>query len=486
MRYRTKLVLTFLIVALLTNGISLAVMDRLALHYLFDGYRAKMLSIAATLATTVDGDLLKQVHGQSSQTTPEYLQLRDILTRARDANRRPDTRMQRVFTVSRAPSDPKALIVGVDTEESIESRAHPGEVYRTSSTQAANYDKPFVEDRFVRDEFGIFLHSYAPVRDRAGNIVGAIVIAAEESWVDSKMSPILTSSLLSMLLACLLAVPAALYISGRTSRPLHELRDAVGRIGKGDLDTPVPVRSKDEFGAVAEAINTMAAGLRERDRVKTTFAHYVSHQVMDSILKSGGEIKLDGARRRISVLFSDIRGFSTISERLAPEKVVQMLNEYFEAMVEVIFRNGGTLDKFLGDGMMVIFGAPEDDVHQEERAMRTAIEMQEAIGTLADKWASDGIHLRIGIGINSGPAIVGNIGSSRRMEYTAIGDTVNLASRLESATKELGVGILISEYTYNALRGTMPFRQMGSVLVKGRTEPVVTYTPEAVAETVTA
>jgi adenylate cyclase len=359
-------------------------------------------------------------------------------------------------------------------------------VYRTSNASAANYDKPFVEDDFFRDEFGIFLHAYAPVRDHAGNIVGAIVVASSESWVESKMHPILISSLFSMLLACALAIPAALYISGRTSRPLTELRQAVDRIGTGDLETLIPVRSKDEFGAVAEAINSMAAGLRERDRVKTTFAHYVSQQVMDSILKSGEEIKLHGARRRISVLFSDIRGFSTISERLAPEKVVLMLNEYFEAMVEVIFRNGGTLDKFLGDGMMVIFGAPEDDDRQEERALRTAIEMQEAIGALADKWASDGVHLRIGIGINSGPAIVGNIGSSRRMEYTAIGDTVNLASRLESATKDLGVGILISEYTYNALRGTMRFRQMGSVTVKGRTEPVVTYTPEAVAQVVNA
>jgi adenylate cyclase len=366
----------------------------------------------------------------------------------------------------------------VDTEESIELRAHPGEVYRTSSASAANYDKPFVEDGFVRDEFGAFLHSYAPVRDSAGNIVGAIVVGASESWVESKMEPIVRSSLFAMLLASLLAIPAALYISGRASRPLTELREAVDRIGKGDLDTPVPIRSKDEFCAVGEAMNSMLAGLRERDRVKTTFAHYVSQQVMDSILKSGGGVQLHGTRRRISVLFSDIRGFSTISERLPPEKVVLMLNEYFEAMVEVIFRNGGTLDKFLGDGMMVIFGAPEDDEHQEERALRTAIEMQQALVALADRWVSDGVHLRVGIGINSGPAIVGNIGSSRRMEYTAIGDTVNLAARLETATKDLGVGILLSEYTYNALRGTMRFRQMGSVTVKGRTEPVQTYTPE--------
>jgi len=159
--------------------------------------------------------------------------------------------------------------------------------------------------------------------------------------------------------------------------------------------------------------------------------------------------------------------------------VVTLLNDYFEAMVEVIFRHNGTLDKFIGDGIMVIFGAPEDDVYQEEHALRAALEMQRELGKLADKWAPEGIGIRIGIGINSGPAIVGNIGSARRMDYTAIGDTVNLASRLESATKELGVGIVISEYTYNALRGAFRFREMGSIQVRGRTEPVLTYSPES-------
>jgi adenylate cyclase len=158
--------------------------------------------------------------------------------------------------------------------------------------------------------------------------------------------------------------------------------------------------------------------------------------------------------------------------------VVLLLNEYFERMVEVVFRNHGMLDKFIGDGMMVIFGAPEDDPYQEEHALNAAIEMQSELRSLAERWKLEGVNLRIGIGINSGPAIVGNIGSTRRMEYTAIGDTVNLASRLESATKEIGVGILISEYTYNALRGSFRFRNMGSILVKGRAEPVLTYSVE--------
>jgi len=139
----------------------------------------------------------------------------------------------------------------------------------------------------------------------------------------------------------------------------------------------------------------MAAGLGERDRVKTAFARYVSHQVMDSILDSKVD-PLKGDRRRISVLFCDLRGFTTISEGLTPEKVVQLLNEYFECMVEVVFRNHGTLDKFIGDGMMVIFGAPEDDPYQEEHAVKAAIEMQSELRALSVKWKAEGLDLRIG------------------------------------------------------------------------------------------
>jgi adenylate cyclase len=473
-RYRTKLLIVFLAVALVTNGISLVVMDRLALHYLFEGYRAKVLSITASIAVMLDGDLLAQVQSRQDEISAPYLQLRAALQRARDANRRPDTHMQRVFTVSRSGD---ALLVGVDAEESSQSAAHAGEAYRDGVTAPFDVSRVDVGDSLISDEFGTVLRAHAPVRNRAGEIVGAVVVEAPAERVDLKMRPIRISSFFAMLLSVLIAVPAALLVSARASRPLLELNTAVTRIGKGDFDTPLAVTSGDEFGAVALAVNAMAAGLKDRDRVKSTFAHYVSQQVMDSILKSGAELKLSGDRKRITVLFCDIRGFSTISERMRPEKVVAILNEYFETMVEVIFSNHGTLDKFIGDGMMVIFGAPEDDPNQEERAIKTALQMQRDLVRLTKKWETEGVSIRIGVGINSGPAVVGNIGSTRRMDYTAIGDTVNLASRMESATKELGVGVLICEYTYNAVRGLFRFQEMGSIRVKGRTEPVLTFSP---------
>jgi adenylate cyclase len=318
--YRTKLLVVFIAVALITNGISLSAMYWLSSHYLYDGYRAKMLSITATAAAMLDGDELSQIQSRADEATPAYAQLRETLKRVRNANQRSDTFMKRVFTVVKSKEDPNGLTIAVDPEENPSVRGHAGEVYRPGNQQLAGIQQPIVEDDFITDEFGTFLRSWAPVRDHSGHIAGAVIVEAPASWVESRVRPILLSGLFSMLLAALLAVPAALVISHKTSAPLIELQTAVKRIGAGDFDNPLAIRSKDEFGQVAEAVNAMAKGLKERDRVKTTFARYVSHQVMDSILSSDQAVQLSGDRRRITVLFCDIRGFSTMSEKLPPKK----------------------------------------------------------------------------------------------------------------------------------------------------------------------
>jgi len=480
LKFRTKILVTGLTMGLLTNGTSLGLMYHLSRKSLYDGYRAKMLSITASVATMLDGDVFKTIRTRGDENTPQFKEIDRLLRNTRDANRRKDTHMERVFTVRRAEQDPSVLLFVVDAEESLKNAGHAGEVYRGGS--GLNIDQATVEPNYITDEFGSWLRSYAPIRDSAGAVVGGVVVEAPVDWVQGKMWPIAESAMLALSAALGIILIGGFFLSRRVSRPLMQLRAAVESIGQGNFETRLDVSSKDEFGIVARAVNKMADELSERERVKAAFARYVSKQVMNSILDSNADIRLSGDRRRISVLFCDIRGFTSISENLPPEKVVQLLNEYFESMVEVVFRNKGTLDKFIGDGMMVIFGAPDDDPYQEENALKAAVEMQAELRKLADKWRPEGLNLRIGIGINSGPAIVGNIGSSQRMEYTAIGDTVNLASRLESATKELGVGILLSEYTHNAVRGTFRFKNMGAVKVRGRNEPVITYSIEESGE----
>jgi adenylate cyclase len=207
--------------------------------------------------------------------------------------------------------------------------------------------------------------------------------------------------------------------------------------------------------------------------VKKLFGRYVSKDVFDQLMAHPDRAELGGRRRQMSVLFSDIRGFTTITEMGDAEALVAQLNEYFSRMVDIVFRHQGTVDKFVGDMVMALYGAPVEDPDHAEHAVETAIEMVAALGELNRKWAARGMaQLDIGIGINSGDMIAGNIGSSSIMSYTVIGDNVNLGSRLESLNKNYGTRIIISGASRTQLKSDHAIRPLGDVVVKGKTKPV--------------
>lgn len=212
---------------------------------------------------------------------------------------------------------------------------------------------------------------------------------------------------------------------------------------------------------------------REKRKVRKLFSRYVSKDVYAELLAHPERAELGGARRDMSVLFSDIRGFTNVTEQGEPEAIVGQLNEYFAKMVEVVFGYSGTVDKFVGDMVMALFGAPLDDDGHAEHAVKAARQMVEELAVLNRRWASEGRpQLDIGIGINSGEMIAGNIGSSSIMSYTVIGDNVNLGSRLESLNKEYRTRIIISDATRSRLTGSYETRPLGDVIVKGKTRPV--------------
>jgi adenylate cyclase len=222
---------------------------------------------------------------------------------------------------------------------------------------------------------------------------------------------------------------------------------------------------------------------REKRQVKRLFGRYVSRDVFDRLMADPSLARLGGERREMSVLFSDIRGFTSASEKQAPEAVVLQLNEYFSAMVAVLFRHYGTLDKFVGDMVMGLFGAPVADPRHADHAVTTAVEMVETLEALNARWRADGRPtVDIGIGINSGEMIAGNIGSETIMSYTVIGDAVNLGSRLESLNKEYGTHILISQATKDRLTIPVTTRLVGEAHVKGRTQGVVVYEVTKIGE----
>ena len=221
----------------------------------------------------------------------------------------------------------------------------------------------------------------------------------------------------------ILTLGAAAILSHQVTRPLYSLRGSIEAIAKGDFAVHATANSTREFREMAAAINAMAAGLSERDRIKSAFSGYISRQMMEMIVNKGEMPGLKGERRRITVLFSDIRNFTSMAEGMRPEEVVEMLSEFFSRMVDVIVRNHGTIDKFLGDGMMVIFGAPLDDPYQEEHAVAAAVEMQRELEALC----SNGRR-------KAGAASKWVLGSTRAARSSAISDRRSTWNTLRSAT----------------------------------------------------
>ena len=223
---------------------------------------------------------------------------------------------------------------------------------------------------------------------------------------------------------------------------------------------------------------------REKRKMKRLFGQYVSKDVYEQLVANPDLARLGGQRRQMTVLFSDIRGFTTVSEKGQPEEIVQLLNEYFTRMVDIVFKHKGTLDKFVGDMVMALFGAPLDDADHAEHAVDAALEMIAELRRLNERWTAEGRpSLDIGIGVNTGPMIAGNIGSEAIMSYTVIGDAVNLGSRLESLNKEYGTRIIISEATRDSLPPKYAFRPLGDVVVKGKTRPVAIFEVVGLKET---
>lgn len=212
---------------------------------------------------------------------------------------------------------------------------------------------------------------------------------------------------------------------------------------------------------------------KEKKQIKSLMAKYVSKEVMADILNHVDKAQLGGKKSEITVLFADIRGFTSISETLEPEMVSSILSDYFSEMVPIILKHKGMLNKFMGDALLAVFGAPIENPEHSRLAIMCAMEMLEKVKELQKKWNAEGKpKIKIGIGINTGIAFVGNIGSEDRMEYTVIGDTVNIANRLESFNKIYNSSLIISSSTYEKVKDTVDVIKVSSVTIKGRSEPI--------------
>ena len=268
----------------------------------------------------------------------------------------------------------------------------------------------------------------------------------------------------------------AAVLAGGVAKPLARLTTGARRIAEGDYGQRVELNRRDELGELATAFNEMAHGLADRDRVRNLLGKVVSPQIAEELLSR--EIRLGGEERVATILFADCRGFTAMSEHLPPTEVLGRLNGLLTALTEVIERHGGVVDKYMGDAVMALFGAPLAHTNDPQRAVACALDMVVAAEEFNHNLPEDE-RLHISVGVNTGPVVAGNMGSMTRLNYTVIGDAVNLAARVETLTRQYGVNLLVTEHTRDACGDAFHFREVDRVTVKGRGAPVAVFEPLA-------
>jgi class 3 adenylate cyclase len=413
-------------------------------------------------ALIVDVDLQREVAMTGDEKSPAFLALREQLRGVRSAAglSSPVYTLQRDGTLAR--------FVGMTNEKPFVGDA----IELRSGVQATFEGSDGGTEGPYTDAHGTWISGWAPLLAADGRVEG--VIQADHE-VGAAMMMLWNRTLQRLLFALVgvgVAFLAAVGLARGIARPVRQVADAARRVGAGDLDVDVPSDRLDEVGDLARAVEEMAAGLRERERMRDMFGKYMATQVVQDLLDNGG-LSLAGELREVSVVITDIRGYTALTEQLGAAEVVALLNEYFSILVDVVIKQHGVIDKFMGDALLCWFGAPVPQEDHAERAVAAAESMLRRTSVWnADRVAKGLPAVPTGIGIATGRVVVGNIGSPQRLEYTAIGDAVNLASRL--CGKAGGGEILFSDEVGKAVPGH-GYEALPPMQVKGVAAPVKAY-----------
>ena len=300
------------------------------------------------------------------------------------------------------------------------------------------------------------------------NIITGLVVAAFTAEGGEPTSLGL-DVLVAVAVATTISLELTVMLSKSILRPIADLQQATDAVRRGRYDVAVPVTTGDELGDLAASFNQMVAGLRDRERIREAFGTYLDNEVAEYILSD--TFTEEGMEFDVSILFCDVRDFTQFASHASAVEVVARLNELFETVVPVVARHGGHVDKFEGDGLLAVFGAPEPYDDHADRAVRAAVE----IATRVNRTGSDGFN--VGVGVNTGRVVAGSIGGGGRLNFSVIGDAVNVASRTEAATRTTGDDVLITADTAHRLDAKIELAERGKVMMKGIDEPATLYAP---------
>jgi len=333
----------------------------------------------------------------------------------------------------------------------------------------------------VRLDSELFLTMHFPILPGIREEAGGFIVLKSFTRAIQFLSRLRITFLIVGGIILFVALGFSFLLASGITKPVKQLARAAKIVGTGDLDVKVDIQTGDEIENLGHAFNDMVKGLKEREFIKRTFQRYVSPNVAAEIIRNPDLLRLGGHKKTVTIFFTDIGDFTTMSEKLSMEEVVTHLNEYFQGMSRAILDFDGTINQLLGDSIFAFWGAPIDQHDHALRACRAALRCLEFLRELEAKWIAEGLSARAyRFGINTGEVIAGNVGSTSRYKYTLVGDDVNLASRLEAANKYYGTQIFISEKTYLRIKDKLIAREIDIIRVVGRSKPVKVY--ELVAE----
>ena len=454
------------------------------------GYRAELTGLqgrlratVAILALHIDVPAIAALDPAGEPNAPE---VRELYRRFKVvAELDPD--ISTIYLL-RKTADPGKLRFVVDFAAAGDT-GRPGQLYDASHLprMREGLERVAVEAQLYGDVFGLSLSGYAPLKLPSGASIGLVGVDVDAARVREMRNRVLTMTLVLYGVAGLLLALVAVWMGRRIRGPLAEINAAAARIAAGDFVGRVATARNDEFGLVARHFDTIAVALQERDFLRDTFGRYVSAEVARQVLGDRTKTALGGEEREATILFSDIQGYSTMNEKVAPQEMIEVLNTYLAAMNEIIDAHNGVVIEFIGDAILCVFNTPNDVSRHAQTALRCALAMRERLAELNAEWEQTRIAevwresghgaLTTRVGIHTGTVVAGNIGSRTRMKYGVLGDVVNVAARLEQMNKQLLTTILISQATYERLDADLQAQatSQGVHVVRGRDATVGVY-----------
>ncbi|MDZ7761003.1 MAG: adenylate/guanylate cyclase domain-containing protein [Desulfovermiculus sp.] len=476
MSVRIKLMLGIMGIAFLASGATGSYFYWQAKSAMMKSIQQELQSAAVIGARFVNGKEVQALQEPEHSSTPTYRRLQRLMGDLAQSTpeflyayimRMHEGRVE--FVVDSPPSDDDGD--GRISED--EMPAPIGELYPDPPQDLLQgFVMPSVDRKPWKDQWGWTLSGYAPITTDTGRQVGLLGIDMSANRIRDKLANIRRAGLVSLGLALSLALVLTWFLSRQILYPVHSLQTAMQAVANGDLGQNLPVVRRDEFGRLMQLFNHMIQGLREKEILKKSLGKVMDRTVVDRLLSD--ELKLGGEVVEVSILFCDLRNFTALCTKLPPHLLVSLLNEYFTLMVREVESKGGMVDKFVGDSIMAVFEHPAGRGSDPDAAVEAALAMLEECDRLNAKRHLKGeFALKNSIGLHRGAVVAGNIGSPERMEYTCIGDAVNVAAQLEKSTRELDTRLAVSEEFRSRLTRTAHlFPSSREIQLKGRKQSI--------------